>query len=143
MLYRPLVQDRPRVFGEKLHRGSRPRQHDQVDRQIPPRGRPDGRKEYRDFRHGVVWRYHGASWSFRTKRITCPDSPQNLEQAEIEAVVAEIEAEKEAEAERKRQRLAATQAGQASMAMGSGTATPSGAPGASDAQDMGRESGVQ
>ena len=33
--------------------------------------------------------------------------------------MAAIEAEKEAEAERKRQRLAATQAGQAAMAMGS------------------------
>ncbi|KAF5386878.1 hypothetical protein D9615_001680 [Tricholomella constricta] len=40
----------------------------------------------------------------------------NLELAEIEAIVAEIEREKEAEAERKRSRLAATAAGQAAMA---------------------------
>jgi len=39
----------------------------------------------------------------------------NLELAEIEAIVAEIEREKEAEAERKRSRLAATAAGQAAM----------------------------
>lgn len=71
---------------------------------------------------------------------------KNLETSEIERIVAEIEAEKEAEAERKRQRIAATQAGQASMANLSGTATPqagSGAGAAGDAQDMGRESGVQ
>ncbi|KAG6897832.1 hypothetical protein C0992_010320 [Termitomyces sp. T32_za158] len=39
----------------------------------------------------------------------------NLELAEIEAIVSEIEREKEAEAERKRSRLAATAAGQAAM----------------------------
>ncbi|WWC62374.1 uncharacterized protein I303_104970 [Kwoniella dejecticola CBS 10117] len=53
----------------------------------------------------------------------------NLEQSEIEKIVATIESEKEAEAEKKRARIAATQAGQASMAMGSqavsGTQTPS------------------
>lgn len=70
----------------------------------------------------------------------------NLEQSEIEAIVAEIESDKEAEAERKRQRLAQVQAGQASMAMGSsaaasGTQTPGAGEG--DARDMGRESGVQ
>ena len=53
---------------------------------------------------------------------------QNLELGEIEKIVATIESEKEAEAEKKRQRLAATQAGQAAMAMGqaSGTQTPGG-----------------
>jgi len=53
---------------------------------------------------------------------------QNLEQAEIEKIVATIESEKEAEAEKKRQRLAQTQAGQMAMAMGptSGTQTPAG-----------------
>jgi len=39
----------------------------------------------------------------------------NLDLAQIEAIVSEIEKEKEAEAERKRSRLAATAAGQASM----------------------------
>ncbi|KAG6874305.1 phenylacrylic acid decarboxylase [Termitomyces sp. Mi166 len=39
----------------------------------------------------------------------------NLELAEIEAIVSEIEREKEAEAERKRSRIAATAAGQAAM----------------------------
>ncbi|KAI9631832.1 nucleophile aminohydrolase [Dioszegia hungarica] len=42
-----------------------------------------------------------------------------LEQSEIEKIVAQIESEKEADAEKKRQRVAQTQAGQASMAMGS------------------------
>ena len=70
---------------------------------------------------------------------------QNLEQSEIEAIVAEIDADKEAEAERKRQRLAQVQAGQASMAMGSSAPSGQATPGAgeSDARDMGRESGVQ
>lgn len=40
---------------------------------------------------------------------------QNLDLAQIEAIVSEIEKEKEVEAERKRSRLAATAAGQASM----------------------------
>jgi 20S proteasome subunit alpha 4 len=78
------------------------------------------------------------------------DWHQNLEQSEIEKIVAQIEAEKEAEAERKRQRVAQTQAGQASMAMGSSAVSGSQTPGAGaagagvgDAQDMGRESGVQ
>jgi len=75
----------------------------------------------------------------------------NLELSEIEKIVATIEAEKEAEAERKRQRLAATQAGQASMAMGnipsmagagSGVETPVGDSGTSGAAP-GTESGVQ
>ncbi|KAL7423175.1 Proteasome subunit alpha type-4 [Cryptotrichosporon argae] len=73
----------------------------------------------------------------------------NLEQAEIEKIVAQIEAEKEAEAERKRARLAATQAGQASMFAGSvsgaatGTQTPAPAPGPAGATAPGEESGVQ
>jgi len=70
----------------------------------------------------------------------------NLEQSEIEKIVAGIESEKEAEAERKRQRIAATQAGQAAMAMGGGaisrTDTPQ-PPGASGAVQPGEESGVQ
>ncbi|ORX40264.1 putative proteasome subunit alpha type 7 [Kockovaella imperatae] len=49
---------------------------------------------------------------------------RNLEQSEIEKIVAGIEAEKEAEAERKRQRIAQTQAGQSGMAMSLGTSTP-------------------
>ncbi|KAK4686126.1 20S proteasome subunit alpha 4, partial [Tremellales sp. Uapishka_1] len=58
----------------------------------------------------------------------------NLEQSEIEKIVATIEAEKEAEAEKKKARLAATQAGQAGMAMASGLGTPqSGAAGTSSA----------
>ncbi|WVQ72849.1 hypothetical protein IAR50_002410 [Cryptococcus sp. DSM 104548] len=74
---------------------------------------------------------------------------KNLEQEDIERIVAEIDAEKEAEAERKRQRLAATQAGQASMAMGSsapsGTQTPSGPAGGSQEHPSapGGDSGVQ
>jgi 20S proteasome subunit alpha 4 len=44
----------------------------------------------------------------------------NLDLAEIEAIVAEIEREKEAEAERKRSRQAATAAGQAAMAQRAG-----------------------
>jgi len=69
----------------------------------------------------------------------------NLDQTEIEKIVATIETEKEAEAERKRQRVAATQAGQAAMAMGgvaSGTQTPQ--PGQTGgAVQPGEESGVQ
>ncbi|EIW73573.1 hypothetical protein TREMEDRAFT_26035 [Tremella mesenterica DSM 1558] len=68
----------------------------------------------------------------------------NLEQTEIEKIVATIEAEKEAEAERKRQRVVATQAGQATMAMGSsapsGTSTPQPPSGVTA---PGGESGVQ
>ncbi|WVR06203.1 hypothetical protein IAU60_003233 [Kwoniella sp. DSM 27419] len=75
----------------------------------------------------------------------------NLEQSEIEKIVATIDAEKEAEAEKKRQRLAAIQAGQASMAMGSqqasasGSGTPAGAEGQGEghATVPGGESGVQ
>lgn len=78
---------------------------------------------------------------------------QNLEQSEIEKIVATIESEKEAEAEKKKQRMAATQAGQAAMAMGNlsgdatpgeGTATPgeAGANGATTS-GPGAESGVQ
>jgi 20S proteasome subunit alpha 4 len=55
-----------------------------------------------------------------------------LEQSEIEKIVAQIESEKEADAERKRQRVAQTQAGQASMAMGTDPlagAAPEGAAG--------------
>jgi len=44
----------------------------------------------------------------------------NLDLAQIEAIVQEIEQEKEAEAERKRSRLAATAAGQAAMATRAG-----------------------
>ncbi|KAJ7632225.1 N-terminal nucleophile aminohydrolase [Roridomyces roridus] len=47
---------------------------------------------------------------------------QNLDLAQIEAIVAEIEREKEAEAERKRSRLAATAAGQAAMGARAGPA---------------------
>lgn len=43
---------------------------------------------------------------------------RNLELAEVEAVVKEIETEKEAEAERRRTRLAATAGAQASMTGG-------------------------
>ncbi|KAG8707631.1 Proteasome subunit alpha type-4 [Ceratobasidium sp. 428] len=52
----------------------------------------------------------------------------NLDLAQVEAIVAEIEREKEAEAERKRSRVAATAASQAAMAAGisSGSAPPSG-----------------
>ncbi|WWC88853.1 uncharacterized protein L201_003768 [Kwoniella dendrophila CBS 6074] len=75
----------------------------------------------------------------------------HLEQSEIEKIVATIESEKEAEAEKKRQRLAATQAGQASMAMGSqavsGTQTPSAGGAAGEGEGHatvpGGESGVQ
>ncbi|ORY21982.1 nucleophile aminohydrolase [Naematelia encephala] len=73
----------------------------------------------------------------------------NLEQTEIETIVATIESEKEAEAERKRQRVAQTQAGQASMAMGgavSGTDTPQGGAageGTGDAGNTGAETGAQ
>ncbi|WRT67608.1 uncharacterized protein IL334_004580 [Kwoniella shivajii] len=78
----------------------------------------------------------------------------NLEQSEIEKIVATIESEKEADAERKRQRLAAIQAGQASMAMGSralsGNQTPTagasadtGAGGEGHASAPGEESGIQ
>ncbi|KAK6908376.1 hypothetical protein I203_102377 [Kwoniella mangroviensis CBS 8507] len=74
----------------------------------------------------------------------------NLERSEIENIVSQIESEKEAEAEKKRQRLAATQAGQASMAMGSaavsGTQTPA-VGGAGDGEGHatvpGEETGVQ
>lgn len=45
---------------------------------------------------------------------------RNLELAEIEAVVKEIETEREAEAERRRTRLAATAGAQASMGTGGG-----------------------
>ncbi|KAJ7445763.1 nucleophile aminohydrolase [Mycena galericulata] len=47
----------------------------------------------------------------------------NLDLAQIEAIVSEIEREKEAEAERKRSRLAATAAGQAAMAARADTET--------------------
>ena len=59
--------------------------------------------------------------------------------------MATIESEKEAEAEKKRQRIAQTQAGQAGMAMATGSSTPAeqGDGRVGDAQDMGRESGVQ
>ncbi|WWC70589.1 uncharacterized protein I206_104540 [Kwoniella pini CBS 10737] len=72
----------------------------------------------------------------------------NLEQSEIEQIVATIESEKEAEAEKKRARVAATQAGQASMAMGSqavsGTQTPAGpADEEGHATVPGEETGVQ
>jgi 20S proteasome subunit alpha 4 len=46
---------------------------------------------------------------------------QNLELAEVEAVVAQIEAEKEVEAERRRTRLAATAGAQASLGATSGS----------------------
>ncbi|KAL5511741.1 PRE6 [Sanghuangporus vaninii] len=48
----------------------------------------------------------------------------NLDLAQIESIVAEIEHEKEAEAERKRTRLAATAAGQAAMASRTGGDVP-------------------
>ncbi|WVQ80579.1 hypothetical protein IAT38_002684 [Cryptococcus sp. DSM 104549] len=71
---------------------------------------------------------------------------RNLEQSEIEKIVAEIDADKEAEAEKKRQRLAAVQAGQASMAMGSqapsGAQTPAG-PQEGHTAAPGGESGIQ
>jgi len=53
----------------------------------------------------------------------------NLDLAQIEAIVSEIEREKEAEAERKRSRLAATAAGQAAMSSRADTETaPADAP---------------
>jgi len=81
--------------------------------------------------------------------LSSPSSnSQNLEVSEIEAIVATIESEKEADAERKRQRVAATQAGQASMAMGgganlSGVQTPQGGDDAGGEAGGASEGGIQ
>lgn len=95
----------------------------------------------------VMERYGEITVSRALRDLLVADSMQNLPQSEIESIVNGIESEKEAEAERKRQRVAATQAGQAAMAMGStglsGTSTPQPSTGTGGAQQPGADSGVQ
>lgn len=123
---RPIIQNRPRIPREELPRRVVPRRRYQAHRQISLGGGPDRREEYRDQRDGKVRRDHCESFAASSCVPLNSAHLQNLEASEIEKIVAQIEAEKEAEAERKRQRVAQTQAGQASMAMGT-SAVPSGA----------------